>query len=39
VQKVKPFDVERVHGVLRVYEYDDILEMYDRLRNKLGKAE
>lgn len=31
VQKVKPFDVERVHDVLGVYEYDDILEEYERL--------
>ena len=38
VQKVKPFDVERVHGVLGVYEYDDILEMYNQLKGKLGKA-
>ena len=38
VQKVKPFDVERVHGVLGVYEYDDILEMYNRLKGELSKA-
>ena len=29
---VKPWDVERVHSVLKNYEYDDILEEY--LRNK-----
>ena len=38
VQKVKPFDVERVHRVLGVYEYDDILEMYNRLKGELGKS-
>lgn len=29
VQKVKPFDVERVHKVLKITEYDDILEAYN----------
>jgi lipopolysaccharide biosynthesis glycosyltransferase len=38
VQKVKPFDVERVHNVLGVYEYDDILEMYNRLKGELNKT-
>ena len=38
VQKVKPFDVERVHKVLGVYEYDDILEEYKRLKGEMEKA-
>ena len=29
---VKPWDVERLHSVLKNYEYDDILEKY--LENK-----
>ena len=35
VQKVKPFEVEKVHEVLKIHEYDDILEEYLRLRENL----
>ena len=35
VQKVKPFEVEKVHEVLRISEYDDILEEYDKLKGNL----
>ncbi|MBQ9017592.1 glycosyltransferase family 8 protein [Candidatus Saccharibacteria bacterium] len=35
VQKVKPYDIERVHEVLRIYEYDDIYEEYNKLKNNL----
>lgn len=35
VQKVKPFDVERVHKVLKIYEYDDIFAEYEKLKNKI----
>ena len=35
VQKVKPFDVKRVHEVLGITEYDDILEEYDKLKENL----
>ncbi len=34
VQKVKPFEIEKVHGVLKIHEYDDILEEYSRLIGK-----
>jgi len=35
VQKVKPFDIERVHSVLRITEYDDILNEYSKLKENL----
>ncbi len=35
VQKVKPFEIEKVHKVLKIHEYDDILDMYNRLKNRL----
>ena len=35
VQKVKPFEVDKVHGVLKIHEYDDILEEYLSLRGNL----
>ena len=35
VQKVKPFDIERVHSVLKITEYDDILEEYSKLKENL----
>jgi lipopolysaccharide biosynthesis glycosyltransferase len=35
VQKVKPFDIERVHSVLKITEYDDILEEYNKLKENL----
>jgi hypothetical protein len=35
VQKVKPFEVEKVHKVLKITEYDDILEEYNKLKGKL----
>ena len=35
VQKVKPFEIDKVHEVLKITEYDDILEEYDRLKERL----
>ncbi|MBR3236342.1 glycosyltransferase family 8 protein [Candidatus Saccharibacteria bacterium] len=35
VQKVKPFEVEKVHEVLGIHEYDDILKEYDNLKDYL----
>lgn len=35
VQKVKPFEAEKVHKVLKITEYDDILEEYNKLKGKL----
>lgn len=35
VQKVKPFDIPRVHSVLKIYEYDDIFAEYEKLKDKL----
>lgn len=34
VQKVKPFEVEKVHRILKIHEYDDILKEYQRLEAK-----
>ena len=35
VQKVKPFEVEKIHDILKIHEYDDILDEYERLRGEL----
>ena len=35
VQKVKPFEIDKVHEVLKINEYDDIFEEYDRLKRHL----
>lgn len=35
VQKVKPFEVAKVHKVLKIHEYDDILREYNKLKGEL----
>ena len=35
VQKVKPFEVEKIHNVLKITEYDDILNEYNALKDDL----
>ena len=35
VQKVKPFEVEKIHKVLKITEYDDILKKYQELEENL----
>ena len=35
VQKVKPFEVEKVHKVLGIREYDDILKKYNELKDNI----
>lgn len=35
VQKVKPFEVDKIHEILKITEYDDILEEYKRLEENL----
>ena len=35
VQKVKPHEVDKIHNVLKIVEYDDILEEYNRLKSNL----
>ncbi|MBR3230773.1 glycosyltransferase family 8 protein [Candidatus Saccharibacteria bacterium] len=35
VQKVKPFEVEKVHEVLKITEYDDIFAEYNKLKDDL----
>ncbi len=37
VQKVKPFEVEKVHKILKITEYDDILEEYQTIKHKQEK--
>ncbi|MBR2998361.1 glycosyltransferase family 8 protein, partial [Candidatus Saccharibacteria bacterium] len=35
VQKVKPFEIEKIHKVLKITEYDDILKEYNKLKGNL----
>ena len=35
VQKVKPFEIEKVHEVLRINEYNDIFDEYNKLKDNL----
>ena len=35
VQKVKPFEIDKIHRVLKIYEYDDILENFEKLKENL----
>ena len=35
VQKVKPFEIEKIHKVLKITEYDDILMKYEELKGNL----
>ena len=35
VQKVKPFEIEKVHKVLKIYDYDDIFEEYNKMKGNL----
>ena len=38
VQKVKPYEVEKIHEILKIREYDDILEKYLKIRDRLGRG-
>ena len=35
VQKIKPFEVDKIHRILKITEYDDILESYQKLKENL----
>ena len=35
VQKVKPFEIEKVHKILKINDYDDIFEEYNKLKGNL----
>ena len=35
VQKVKPFEIDKVHEILKITEYDDLFEQYDKLKERL----
>lgn len=35
VQKVKPFEIDKIHNVLKITEYDDILKEYEKLKGNL----
>ena len=35
VQKVKPFETEKIHEILKITEYDDILNEYEKLKENL----
>ena len=30
VQKVKPFEIQKIHDILKIHEYDEILEAYEQ---------
>ena len=32
---MKPFEVEKIHEILKITEYDEILEEYLKLKNNL----
>lgn len=38
LQTVKPWEVQRVHSVLHLHEYDDLLNQYLRLKNNLKRT-
>ncbi len=35
VQKVKPFEIEKIHNILKITEYDDILDKYKKMKDNL----
>ena len=35
VQKVKPFEIDKIHKILKITEYDDILKEYKKLEKNL----
>ena len=35
VQKIKPFEVDKIHEILKITEYDDILNKYLKLKGEL----
>ena len=35
VQKVKPFEIDKIHKVLKITEYDDILDEYNKLKSSI----
>lgn len=35
VQKVKPFEIDKVHNILKIHQYDDVLSEYDKLKENL----
>ena len=36
VQKVKPFEVDKIHNILKITEYDDLLNTYQKLERELS---
>ncbi len=35
VQKIKPFEIDKIHQVLKITEYDDIFEEYNKLKERI----
>ncbi len=35
VQKIKPFEIDKIHSVLKITEYDDIFKEYKKLKGNL----
>ena len=36
VQKVKPFEIEKIHQILKIHEYDDVLGKYEDLKGQMA---
>ena len=36
VQKVKPFEIDRIHDILKIHEYDDLLNKYKEVMYELS---
>ena len=35
VQKIKPFEIDKIHRILKIHEYDDIFNEYEKLKDNL----
>lgn len=35
LQKIKPFEIDKVHDILRIHSYDDIFEEYEKMKEYL----
>ena len=35
VQKIKPYEVDKIHDILKITEYDDIFDEYNKLKDNL----
>lgn len=35
VQKIKPYEIDKIHNILKITEYDDIFDEYNKLKDNL----